>query len=301
MIRYGSWQIGFFNRGFNPGRSGVFGCSTCGAITGKQYHLPDNAGFFAWGGPVRGCAFYGNYAEVLEGAANCAYRPTFVLALFTRSSGAAAFLDGLCEAMPDVPVAGGVAAGWAGGAGELVPEAEDAALLMCESEEFMTSYQNALEARGGIYEFDAASPRELRRLRQPDMPWEDAAVTIKKLKESYRVGESDFASFAFSDNEGRNLRLTENESGEGVRVCADLPGKGYLHLRVSDPKTASEAIIKSAQTKRTLYIGDYGFHKLINHPFSTHESSAMVFLDSQIADGRLCNLTLTSIKASKKS
>jgi hypothetical protein len=300
MIRYGAWQIGFFNRGFNPGRSDVFGCSTCGAITGRQYHLPDNAGLFAWGAPVRGCAFFGDYAEVLKGAANCSYKPTFMLALFTRLSGAAAFLAGLGAAMPDIPIAGGVAAGGINGAGELMPKAGDAALLMCESEEFTASYQNALEARGGIYEFDAASPRELKRLRQPDMPWEDAAMTIQKLKESYRVGKDDFESFAFSDNEGRNLRLMENESGEGLRVCADLPGKGYLHLRISNPKAASEAIINSARARRTLFIGDIGFHALINRPFSTHESSAMAFLDCQIAGGRLCNLTLSAVKASKR-
>jgi hypothetical protein len=222
-----------------------------------------------------------------------------MLALFARSSGTAAFLAGLDEAMPDIPCAGGGAAGGINGAGELSPEAEDVALLMCESEEFTTSYQNTLEARGGIYEFDAASPRELKRLRQPDMPWEDAATTIKKLKESYRVGKDDFESFAFSDDEGRNLRLAENESGEGLRVNADLPDKGYLHLRVSDPKAASEIIINSAQAKRALFIGDLGFQKLINRPFSTHESSAMVFLDSQIAGGRLCNLTLASVKAHK--
>jgi hypothetical protein len=132
------------------------------------------------------------------------------------------------------------------------------------------------------------------------MPWEDAAATVDKLKESYRVGKDDFESFAFSDNEGRNLRLVKSEINESLRVCADLPERGYLHLHVSDPNAASDAIMKYAQAKRALFIGDYGFRKLINRPFSTHDTSAMVFLDGQIAGGRHCNLTLASIKANKK-
>lgn len=297
MVRYGAWQVGFYNPGMRPDRPDLFGCATMGAVTGRQYHLPANTGLFMWGERLRGCVYWGRYEEVLLGVRQCAFKPTLMIALFTRSEGVETFLNGLLAAMPGVPVAGGVAARALGAeTGEISPAGSDVALFMSESGAFTTARRNTLEARGGIYEFDVESTRVLKRLRAPDMPWEDAQAVLSKLKERYRVPVDDFVSITFSDNDGVNLHL--RPEGDSLIAASNLPDKGYLHLRTSPRAAAASAIIEYAQMPNALLIGCSALKALINRPFSVPDTSTMVFLEGEVGDGRLGNLMLVSVRKS---
>jgi len=295
MIRYGAWQIGFFSAGSPPARPDLFGCSTLGAVTGRQFHSQINSGVYAWGDEVRGCVYSGTYHEVLCGVGKCAFRPSFLLAFFARREGSEEFLQALRALMPDPSVAGGVAYGRPAAPGELSPAAEDVVILLPESAMFTTDFINPLEARGGIYAFDADSPRVLRRLRQPDMPWEAAGSAIGKLRESYKMADEDAELLALSDQYGRNIRLRGSDDG----VLASeifLPEEGYLHARLSDRRTVIDALIEYAQIRQTLVIADSVFSNLLYHPFSVPESTTVVYMPAQIAGGKFSNLVFTAVK-----
>ncbi|NLG24407.1 MAG: hypothetical protein GX558_03565 [Clostridiales bacterium] len=295
MVRYGAWQVGFYNPGMRPDRPDLFGCATMGAVTGRQYHLPANTGLFMWGDRLRGCVYAGAYDEVLAGVRKCAFRPSLMIALFAAAEGADDFLQALQSAMPGVTVTGGVAAAAEGlDRGEISPAGGDVALFMSETGSFTASRRNVLEARGGIYEFDVEPPRLLKRLRQPDMPWEMAGAVLADLKERYRVPPDDFSSITFSDNDGVNLYL--HPEGEWLRAASNLPDKGYLHLRTTPAAVAGGAIVEYAQMPNALIIGCAAFRGMISRPFSVPEGSTMVFLDSEVADGRLGNLMLVSVR-----
>jgi len=297
MIKYGAWQIGFFSAGSRPSRQDLFGCSTRGAVTGRQFHGPVNSGLFAWGEPIRGCVFGGTYHEVLRGVGNCAFRPTFLFAFFTRMEGSEAFLQALRALLPDPPVAGGVAATGADDLpGELSPPAEDVVVLLTEGAMFAIDNHNPLEARGGVYATDLESPRVLRRLRPLDMPWEDAAPLLAALRENYKMTDEDEELLALSDQQGRNIRVSGAERRGALITQIDLPDDQYLHVRLSDRRTAVHALIEYADMRHTLIIADSVFSRLLYRPFSVPEGSTVVFLPAQIAGGRLCNLMFTSVK-----
>ena len=296
MIRYGAWQLGFFSPGHRPSRSDVFGCATIGAVTGRQYHAALNIGMYTWGTPVRGCVFSGTFAEVLSGVANCAFRPSFMLVFYAHMNGAGAFVKELAQAMPGVPFSGGMAASADGTCGELAPAAEDVAVLMCETDVFSVNSKNVLEARGGIYEFDAETPHVIRRLREPDMPWEDAADVVALLKARYRIAADDFEAFTFSDNDGLNLNLGSDDGGGAIRIGTDLPETGFLHPRTSDRETAAVAMVAYAQARSSLIIASVAQGRLVGKPFSVPESSTMVFLSGQIVSGRCADLMLTALR-----
>lgn len=297
MVRYGAWQIGFFNAGGRPKNDGIFGCSTCGAVTGRQFHMAQNTGFFSWGAPVRGCVFAGGYDDVSRDVENCAFKPTFIFALFARDEGIEDFLVKIDSYMPGVPIAGGLAySGDGSGAGELAPEARDVALLFCESDMFMMAHKNVLEARGGIYEFDAEGERTLKRLREPDMPWESAAAVVSKLSERYAPRADQPGVFAFSDNDGMNLRVSQVGKSGRLVSGVSLPKSGFLHPRTSDALSVAEEVIEFAQTQQAMVIADDGFMNMIKHPFSVPEGTTVIFLPGQIAGGRYANLMLNSIR-----
>ena len=223
----------------------------------------------------------GRYAEVLEKLSQTPLVPQAAIILFSRGTGVEHFLERWQELFPKIPAAGGAAARGAGQEhGELLPPAEDVAVLLLTDGPWQAETLNAHDA-GPTWEFQADGPRTLARLRQSSYgEWEPAAAVFRALQTGSGRGKEDCETITLSDSKGRNLHCSI--AGDSLQTGADLPADGKLQLRTTSRAAVAEKIRRFCAEPDALVFGCAGLRGLLETPFETGARSLAGFMFGEL-------------------
>ena len=278
----------------------TFSCVTHGFADHHNWIDPDTDKSALWNEELKGNLLSGKYNEVLAGLESLKYKPKLCIALFARNAGIELFLNHFAQIMPDVILAGGVAAITDGkGINPVIPLDEDIRLLSVAEGRFEFQSLNIYEKTGIKVEIKKTSNREFELLRViPGGSWQHAADFYRSRQKDFNVEEGNFESLTFSDRNERNLHfsITENTLHAG----ADLPDDNVLILRVASKKDVEERVAGFLLSDHSLIFGCAGIRSLIQKPLFTGQNSIAGFMFGEIVSVKhkaaFGNLMLTKIK-----
>lgn len=261
-----TWKFSFWTPGNRPKFDGTtFGCASYGLASPEVWSSPRESGCASARTPFSGEVVAGRYAEVLERLPRITFVPQAAIILFSRGTGVEPFLERWQKLFPQVPVAGGAAARGSGQErGELLPPAEDVAVLLLADGPWQTETLNVHTAAGPVWEFQSAGPRTIARLCQPGGHWEPAATVFRVVQAESGRGNEDCESITFSDLNCRNLHCAF--SGEALQTGADLPADGRLRLRTVARADAAEKLGCFCAAPSALVFGCAGLRGLLDAP-----------------------------------
>ena len=278
-----SWKVCLWTPGNSPAFDGeTFGCASYGVAARGIWNGPQEPGVVV--APVRfaGEVVAGRYADVLERLPHAAFAPQAAVVLFSRGLGAEHFLERWQGLFPAIPVAGGAAARGAGQeCGELLPAAEDVAVLLLANGPWRAETLNVHNTVGPAWEFRAAGPRTIARLRRSGGgEWEPAAAVFRARQAESGRGHEDCESITLSDVNGRNLHCSF--AGESLETGADLPADGRLRLRAVSRAAVTEKLKRFCTEPNALVFGCAGLRGLLDAPFATGDNSLAGFMFGEL-------------------
>ena len=281
------WKFSFWTPGSPPSDDGAtFGCASHGLAAPGIWSAPEDSKALFASQSFQGEVIAGNYAEVLERLADLSYLPKAAIILFSRGAGAEAFLKQWQAGFPSVPVAGGAAASAPGEErGQLLPAAEDVALLLLSKGLWKSESLNVHEASGETWEFQSSDTRTITHLRRStegawEHAWNPAAWEFRNLQHFCGRTAQDCESITFSDANGRNLHCSI--SGTSLQVGADLPADGLLILRTISPPEVTEKLRQFCAEPNTLVFGCAGLRSLLEVPFEIGSGSLAGFMFGEL-------------------
>jgi hypothetical protein len=236
----------------------------------------------------------GTYSAVLERLQKISFAPQAAIILFSCGTGVEEFLDQWRELFPAIPAVGGAAARTAGQErGELLPPAEDVTVLLLADGPWKVETLNVHDAVHSTWEFQAAGPRTISRLRRPGTnEWETAASLFRKFQMQFNRANDDCESVTFSDSNGRNVHCSF--AGESLQTGADLPTQGPLLLRTVNRAAVAERLKEFCAVPNALVFGCAGLRSLLDGPFTIAPGSLVGFMFGELMPiaGRpqFCNL-----------
>lgn len=299
MRRDGKWSIGFFNVGCRPDADGVFGCATAGAIDGGGVHATDEAGLFLWKQEVRGTVICGSRDECICQLESLGRPAEAVLVFLASGAGAEGFLSAVEWALPGVRLAGGVSACDESGAGELLPENGEAALLIFDEPGAETFCENILNDTGRRFAVRTeAHPRELASINSGEGVGRSALSVWRELQRGFGVPEQNFECLTLSDARGNNIHM----HAEGKTLCSGAncrDGEKYS-LRFASPAEIDEGAQRFSKRKNSLICGCAGLKSAMRRLPQVQDGSLAVFLFGEIAANGFANLMMTGIKLREK-
>jgi len=277
-----SWKFSFWTPGNCPEADGAtFGCASHGL-----------AGPGIWRDPLVSCsvsaparfpgeAVAGRYADVLVQLGQITLVPRAAIVLFSRGTGVEHFLEQWRKLFPQLPVAGGAAARGAGQErGELLPAAEDVAVLLLADGSWRAETLN-LHDDGPVWAFQADGPRTITQLRRPgDNAWQPAAAIFRTCQVKSGRENADCESITWSDLNGRNLHCSF--AGESLQTGADLPADGQLRLRTVPRMFAPKKFRHFCAEPNALVFGCAGLRSLLDAPVETGQGSIAGFMFGEL-------------------
>lgn len=259
-----------------PDDGRTFGCASHGLAAPDSWIDPATAAQAAWPAPVTGTVLAGTCAGVLEQLAAPRPRPRAAVLFFAQAAGVEAFLEACRRLLPGVPLAGGGAALAPGRTrGEILPAAEDVALLLLDAGDWRVDTLNCHEPLGAELAVEHGGPRTLRRVAG-----EPALAFLRREQATHGFAQDDFASLAFQDAEGRNLHSSPD--GNGLRLGADLPADGRLRLGTSSRARVTRQLAAFCQEPQSLIFGCAGLRGLLNAPVIPGPGALAGFLFGEV-------------------
>jgi hypothetical protein len=282
----------------------TFRCITHGFANQKNWVNPDEGKSACWDEELNGTILSGKYDEVLTRLQSLDFKPKLCIAIFARNVGVELFINHFNQLMPDVILAGGVAAiPDIQVSNELVPLSEDIRLLAVSEDRFEFHSLNIYEKTGMEVEIKKTSDRDFELLRIiPGGNWLNAVDFYRQQQKMFDIECSNFESLTFSDRNERNLHFSI--VGNSMHAGAILPDDNILHLRLISEKDAEERVADFITDKRSLIFGCAGIRSLIQKPLYTGANSLAGFMFGEIVSQNnkaiLGNLMLAKIKMLEK-
>ena len=289
------WTLSYFEKGIIPSDDGqTFGCSA-GGITGS------------WSIRPFGEVLAGTYENVLLELADktaTGFHADAAIVFFAKAPGMEEFLRQASRLLPGVPFGGGGAAFQPGaGAGELLPSAKDAVLLLIQDVRyhFTNVWANVHDDTGRKVQFRAGGERVILSLRENDgdVP---ALGWYSSRREESGFSQENFENLALSSPEGWNLHVSP-EGEFALHTGANLPGGGELFVRQIDSDTASLRISAFCGNENTLIFGCAGLQSMLAESVQCGVGTFAGFLHGEVltveGNPRFTNLMMSGLRAEK--
>lgn len=276
----------------------VFDCVTHGFADNNQWISPGDNKSVYWNEELQGSILSGNYDEVLSGLKSLGYKPKLCIAFFNKNKGVELFINNYSRIMPDVILAGGVAAIDNGkGQEELNPE--EIKILAVSGGNFEFQSINIYKKTGIEVEIKRTSGRDFDLLRIiPGGSWQNGAELYSRHRKILNIPVNNFESLTFSDRNERNLHFSI--AGNLLHSGADLPEDDILVMRNIIKNKVEEKVSDFISDERSLIFGCAGIRSLIENPLLTGRNSLAGFMFGEIVafDNKAAfgNLMLTKIK-----
>jgi hypothetical protein len=231
---------------------------------------------------LTGDVLSGAYEKVLRELKGAGFRPSAVVALFAANAGVEDFIASCRRALPGVPMVGGVSARGEGRkAGELLPGAGDAALLLVSGGACEVDAINVHDPAGVKVDVEKDGERRIARVRaRPGGAWVSAMEYYASRRESRGVPADDYESVAFSDLAGVNVHCSP--AGGGLKTGANLPEEGAMELRVTDADRVTNRLREWAAAENALVFCCAGLRKLVRPPVGTGEGTLAGFMHGEV-------------------
>ena len=285
-----TWTLTFWTPGHAPVDDGrTFGCASHGIAAANLWRGPEEAAAAVWlESGLKGEVMAGAYDAVLAQLGQLTSKPAAAIVLFAHASGMEAFLERWHERFPDVPVAGGGAARGAGQtSGELLPAAEDVAVLLIADGVWRVESLNVHDPVCETVEFRADGPRTITQVREtPADGWQPAAPFFRAWQTACDRAAGDCESITFSDVSGRNVHVSFD--GERLHTGADLPADGRLVLHTVSRSEAARRLAAFCSEPNALVFGCAGLRSLLDAPVTMGEGTLTGFMFGELVtlDGR---------------
>jgi len=293
--------IAFCNVGSKPKEnSGIFGCSVNGFSSEEKCTSSTQSAYSVWEHKLYGEVFKGSYDEVLKTISKLTFSPAITIVFFNKAEGFEQFLKSAAEILPSTEfIGGGAAFSEEIHTGELLPEAADLCVLAIPEGNFRIETLNIYDDTKLQLEFEAASEREITRIRElPDGRWHDAVTCYHSLQAKFDIEPDNFEKLCFSDHNRRNLHCSIKNGN--LFAGANLPKDNLLSLNLISPEKAVEKLRKFISTNDSLIFGCAGIRSLIDEPVYTGKRSLAGFMFGEIVNcgkqAELGNLMLTKLK-----
>ncbi len=279
---------------------GIVGCSSHGFFVSDRFCLPNEAGMATWEHELPDTVLNGTYQNVLDELLTFSYSPQFCIVLYKKAAG---FEDFICKAakiFPDTTFIGGGAAFVNGlDEGELLPDCKELCVLVVNNGDFSIETLNIYNDLLEQVEVQAASIREIRRVRQlPDGEWQDAISFYRDKQKQLGIDKDNFESLCFCDKNRRNLHCSI--AGETLFVGANLPDDNSLFLNFISEEEAAAKLADFIADTDCLIFGCAGIRSLIKEPLLTGKRSLAGFMFGEIVHcgkyAELGNMMLAKLK-----
>ena len=151
MIKNDYWKIGFFNAGQTPADEHFFGCTVAASVDENGIYAASSDDGIIWKEEQVGAAIFGSYDECVQDLAKLSIMtvPAALLLFSLNKSIAKRFAKQVRRYFPNLPFAGGVAAG--GANGELRPNAQDLCALFIYDNPYLI-FSEVLPAENEIFD-----------------------------------------------------------------------------------------------------------------------------------------------------
>jgi hypothetical protein len=278
-----TWTLTFWTPGHAPADDRqTFGCASHGIAMPGAWAAPAEPASAAWPTRLIGTTCAGNFADVLAQLERVTAKPAAAIVLFAHGTGVDAFLERWQKLLPGVPVAGGGAALGAGQArGELLPAAEDVAVLLIAEGVWRAESLNVHDPVGETVEFRADGPRTITQVREtPADGWQPAAPFFRAWQTACDRAAGDCESITFSDVSGRNVHVSFD--GERLHTGADLPADGRLVLRTVTRPEAARRLAAFCSEPNALVFGCAGLRSLLDSPLLVGSGTLVGFMFGEL-------------------
>lgn len=273
------WAVRLWTPGALPKDDGMtFGCSVHGFCTPTRWVDPGAGEIASWEHLLEGEVLSGSYGKVLEDLKNIGFRPSAAIAFFARNSGVERFIGSCRGILADVPMAGGVAAlGQGQSAGEVLPKAEEAVLLLLAGDGYNVEAMNIHDSKGIQVDIKGEGERIIRKIRvRPGNAWVNATDYYASVRKSDLVPSDDFECLTFSDLAGVNVHCSSIEGG--LKTGANLPGNGTMVLRGTDGDRVTTRLREWISAENALVFCCAGLRRLVREPLRTGEGTLAGFM-----------------------
>lgn len=277
------WKIAFWTPGNMPVEDGkTFGCAAHGFCTQEMWVNPDDKAYCIWEKGLTGISVAGTYAQALEKLKALNFVPKIVLAVFSKSIGMEDFLVDFNKLIPEVPIVGGGAALGAGqSSGEILPKAEEVALLLVSEGDFIVETANIHDYTEEIIEIKPISERQFNSVKKAGSQiWEDALTYFRNVQKKYGVIEDDFESITLCDLSGRNIHFSVSDGS--LKSGSNLPGDHELVVRITTRSVATQNIKAFFQSGDSLVFGCAGLRSLLDKQIETGRGTLAGFMFGEL-------------------
>jgi hypothetical protein len=295
------FNISFWNTGFAPNNENkdVFGCSVYGFSDSNKCVNTTDPGVFHWDKKIAGQAITVNYNSAIDQLSSLNFIPKFCIAFFNKPTGVEDFVCRYKFIMPSIPIIGGIASyNDQLPIGELIPEAEDLAILAVAEGSFSILSQNIYDETNISVEIKRISNREFDLLKVlPEGKWQNALSFYCNLQKENTISKDNFEQITFFDSYHRNLHCSTD--GKILKTGANLPDNNILHVGIITIEDAGKRLSEFISSENSLILGCAGLRSLIEQPIKTGEKSLIGFLFGELIT--LCdhpmlgNLMLTKL------
>jgi hypothetical protein len=276
----------------------VFDCVTHGFADNNQWTSPGDNKSVCWNEELQGSLLSGNYDEVLSALKSLGFKPKCCIAIFKKNEGVELFINNYSRIIPDVILAGGVAA-FINEHGKEESKPEEIRLLAVSEGSFKIESLNIYRKTGIEVEIKKISDRDFDLLRIiPGGSWQNGADLYSRHRKILNIPGNNFESLTFSDRNERNLHFSI--AGNTLHSGADLPEDDILGMRHIINNKVEEKVSGFISDERSLIFGCAGIRSLIKKPLLTGRNSLAGFMFGEIVafDNKAAfgNLMLTKIK-----
>jgi len=277
------WVVKFWTPGALPEDDGMtFGSAVHGFCTPTRWVDPGASEIAAWEQTLSGEVLGGTYLRVLDDLKGIGFRPSAVIAFFSKNNGVEGFIDSCRAVLVQTPMVGGVAAlGQGQKAGELLPKAEEVVLLLLEEDKYDIKTMNVHDSKGIQVEIRKDGERVIKKIRvHPGNEWVNALDFYSSRRESENIPADDFECLTFSDLAGVNVHCSSIEGG--LKTGANLPENDTMVLRGTDADRVTTRLQEWVAAKDTLVFCCAGLRKLIRMPLKTGYGTLAGFMFGEL-------------------
>jgi len=277
------WKVAFWTPGNMPEcEDNTFGCASYGFCTDSKWVNPDVPSTVIWDIQPKGMVFSGKYSEVLHKLSALDTKPKAAIAVFSKAFGMEEFIDGCRNIFGNIPMIGGGAARNSNQqVGEILPAAEDVAILLIYDDGFIVKSKNVHKDTGTKVHVEKASPRLIEKIRlADDTVWKDAVIFFKEQQALRDVPEEDFETITFSDLKGRNIHCSLE--GNYLKSGANLPDDDVLTIRLTSREDTLNAIESFISEENTLVFGCAGLRSLLDKQVFARKNSIVGFMFGEL-------------------
>lgn len=277
------WKVSFWTPGSQPIDDGrTFGCAVHGYCNNTLWVNPDVKSVVNWNNELEGIVLSGSYEEVIDKIKTLEFTPKIAVAVFSKAMGMEDFICTVKSLVKGIPmVGGGAALGPNQTIGEILPSAEEVALLLVSEGDFKIEVMNVHKTIEKEVLIETTSPRFIHRIKEMvGENWENAAEYFIRQQNHYGLNSEDFESFTFSNENECNIHCSVSK--DGLKSGANLPKNNRLISRLTDKESATKAIALFISSENALVFGCAGLRGLLKKEITSGENSLAGFLFGEL-------------------